>query len=59
MQKDCPACGKKKVLVESLDGGYRLTCQSCGFSQVYNDGHKKLLTDDRSVVPASKRLLVD
>lgn len=59
MQKDCPACGAKKVLMESLEGGYRLICQSCGFSQVYDNGHKKLLTDERFSVPASKRLLVD
>ena len=47
MQKDCPSCGAKKVLIEALDDGYRLTCQSCSFSQVYNDKGKKLLTDER------------
>jgi len=59
MEKSCPSCGAQKVLMEALEGGYRLTCQSCGFSQVYNDGGKKLLTDDRQSVSASKRLLVD
>jgi ribosomal protein S27AE len=59
MQKDCPACGAKKVLMEALEAGYRLTCQSCGFSQVYDDGHKKLLTDERYSAPLPQRVLVD
>lgn len=59
MEKDCPSCGAKKIMVESLDGGYRLVCQSCGFSQIYNDGGKKLLTDERSQPLSPQRLLVD
>lgn len=57
MQKNCPVCGAQKVLLESVDGGYKLTCESCGFSQVYNDDHKKLLVDERYSTAAPRRVL--
>jgi len=54
----CPKCGVKGVIVEGLgDGKTRITCQSCGYSNVEDRRGLPLLTE----VPQAdrKRLLTE
>jgi len=42
----CPKCQSQNLLVEGLGNGEkRLTCQSCGFSQITDNEGRKLLTE--------------